>query len=328
MRSPARVIDAHLLAADASSPADVWVVGAAEPLKQSTTGLALRWDGDRWRHMSIQGADDLYDVAVIGPDDVWAFGPGGFDERGDSLPDWLGHWDGRRWSRATAPPDWELVSPGALAAVATDDVWLVGTDFGSDDTVAAPYIAHWDGVRWSHSEVGVRSGLLLDVSAFSSDSVWATGYASLDEFDQASGSVVLKWDGNEWLQVATPDDFDGPDNVTATGSDEAWVVPDYFSGEPAPLWRWDGHAWTREQSPLFDISAMDALDGVLWAAGSDPNSVGISRLDDGEWEPASMTDSESLDVSDPFPGLAAASETTAWGVGREPVASRACSGSN
>jgi hypothetical protein len=278
--------------------------------------------------MTIEGADDLYDVAVVAPDDVWAVGPGGFDERGDSLPDWLGHWDGKRWSRATAPPDWELVLPFALAAIATDDVWLVGIDFGSDDARAAPYIAHWDGVRWSRSEAHVGSGLLEDVSAFSSDSVWAAGYASLDEFDEESGSLVLRWDGAEWIRVATPDEFEGPDNITATGSDEAWVVPDYFSGEPAPLWRWDGQAWTNEQSPLFDVSAMDAVDGVLWAAGSDAKSVRIFRLDGGEWEPASMTGLESLDASDPFPGIAAASETTAWGVGRDPVASRACSGSS
>jgi hypothetical protein len=281
-------------------------------------------DGVRWTQKRIEGIEHLYDVAVVASDDVWALGsPRDFDD-----DEWLVHWHGSRWSRVEPSLDWELVSPRAIAAVATDDVWLVGIDFGASGSQPAPYIAHWDGARWSRSKVGLRSGLLEDVSAFSADSVWAAGYASLDEFDQESGSVVLRWNGHEWLQVAAPDDFDGPDHITATASDEAWVIPDYNAGEPAPLWRWDGRTWTPEMSPLDAISAMDALDGVLWAAGSRGSGVGIARLADPEWKYASVEGARALDASDPFPGLGAVSDTTAWGVGREPVATRACSESS
>ena len=119
------------------------------------------------------------------------------------------------------------------------------------------------------SKVTVRSGLLRDISAFSADSVWAVGYASLDEYDQETGTLVLRWDGDEWLKIATPKGIDGLDNITATGRDEAWVVPDYSAGAPSPLWRWGGSTWTQEVDPLNEISAMSALDGDLWAAGSD-----------------------------------------------------------
>ena len=194
-------MDAILLAADASSPDDVWVVGSSDPFGVSIAGLVLHWDGVHWAQETIEGIAHLYDVAVIASDDAWALGS---PRDIDNDDDWLVHWDGRRWSRVEHSLKWELVSPSAIAAVATDDVWLVGIDFGASGSQPAPYIAHWDGARWSRSKVSVRSGLLEDVSAFSADSVWAAGYASLDEFDQKSGSVVLRWDGNEWLQVATP----------------------------------------------------------------------------------------------------------------------------
>jgi hypothetical protein len=314
-------MDAILLAADASSPDDVWVVGSSDPFGRSTAGLVLHWDGVHWEQEKIEGIAHLYDVATIAPDDAWALGSPNDIDHDD---DWLVHWDGRRWSREEHSLEWELVNPSAIAAVGTDDVWLVGTDFGVGGARAGPYIAHWDGVSWSRSKVNVQSGLLEAVSAFSADSVWAAGYAALDEFDQETGSVVLRWNGNEWLQVATPDDFDGPDNITATGRDEVWVIQDYFAGERSPLWRWDGATWTYEGAP-FDISVMTAFDGTLWAAGSIPSSVKIARLGDSDWDHASIAGSKSLAASelDAFPGLVAVSETTAWGVGREPVASRA-----
>lgn len=203
-------------------------------------------------------------------------------------------------------------------------MWLVGTDGGNTGNTLAPYIAHWDGVRWSRSEVGVRRGLLEDVSVFSSDSVWAAGYASFNEYGESHGTVVLRWDGDEWLEIDTPTAIDGLDNITATDRDEAWVVPDYYVGEPSPLWRWDGSTWRPESSPVRVISAMSALDGILWATGSNDVTVAVSRLGDGEWQEASIKDVESRDADDSFPGLVAVSEDAAWGVGREPVASRAC----
>ena len=314
------VQDGGLLAADASSPSDVWAVGASNHLSPTQLGLALRWDGNRWVRVDVTGVDALYDVTVIGPRDAWAIGP-----RGPEDDYWLGHWDGTDWSAVQPPPRWTHVLPSAIEAVAADDVWLVGTDYGTE-TRAAPYIAHWDGQRWSLSEVNRPSGLLEDISAFSADSVWAVGYASLDEYDQETGTVVLRWDGEDWLEISTPAGIDGLDNITATGRDEAWGVPDYYVGERSPLWRWDGGTWRNEVSPLYEISALSSSDGVLWAAGSHPSSVAIARLGDDEWEQASMTGARSLDAEDPFPGFVAVSETTAWGVGREPVASRACIG--
>jgi hypothetical protein len=318
--------EAILLAADASSPTDVWAVGSSEHLSPSQSAIAVRWDGSQWTRSNVPGVETLYDVAVIGPDDVWAIGDAGFDEHGDSIDDWLGHWDGSRWSKAEPPPDWDLVNASSIAAVATDDVWLVGTDFGADDVNAAPYLAHWDGVRWSRFAAGVESGLLEDVSAFSADSVWAAGYESLDEFDQEAGSLVLRWDGEEWFKIATPREWAGPDNITATTHTEAWVVPDYFVEESSPLFRWDGTTWKLEVAPVFAISALSAFEGSLWVAGTDerPSERLVERFDQG-WEPATVSGAANRpDGDEGFIGLVPVSERTAWGVGRGPIASRAC----
>jgi hypothetical protein len=313
---------AILLAADASGPNDVWAVGSAEYLSPSGVAIALRWDGDRWTRRTIAGVDALYDVTVIGSRDAWAIGP-----RGVSGDDWLGHWDGTKWAEVQPPPRWKYVTANAIDGVAPDDVWLVGTDWGSTGNDESPYISHWNGERWTLSEVTPSRGLLEDISAFSSHAAWAVGYAAFNEFGEGEGTLALRWNGKEWVEIVTPAEIDGLNNVTATNGDEAWVVPDYYTGEPSPLWRWDGTMWTKEASPIYEISVMSALDGDLWAAGSN-SKVAIARLSDHEWEEASLMGVQSLDADDPFPGLAAVSGTTAWGVGRKPVASRACVGSS
>ncbi len=316
--------EAILLAADASSPTEVWAVGSSEHLSPSQVAIALRWDGNRWARTTVGDVETLIDVTAIGPRDVWAIGTRVGED------DWLGHWDGANWSDLQPPPRWKHVNSSAIEAVSADDVWLVGTDFGTTGSAAAPYIAHWDGKRWSLSEVNRPNGLLEDISAFSADSVWAVGYASLDEYDQETGTLVLRWNGEAWLEIATPAEIDGLDNITATTRDEAWGVPDYYSGEPSPLWRWDGGKWTREFSPIHDISAMGAFDGDLWAAGTGgvPEERIVNRFDDGEWEPASITGAAATPdyYSEGFIGFVALSNTTAWGVGRAPIASRACLG--
>lgn len=325
MGSVGDVQDGILLAADASSPTGVWAVGSSEHLSPSQAAVALRWDGNRWTRTTVGGVETLIDVAAIGPRDVWAIGTRGVDEQ-----DWLGHWDGANWLEVPPPPRWKHVNSSAIDAVSADDVWLVGTDFGTTGSAAAPYIAHWDGEHWSLSGVNRPSGLLKDISAFSADSVWAVGYASLDEYDQETGTLVLRWNGETWLEIATPPEIDGLDNITATTRNEAWVVPDYFSDEPSPLWRWDGSEWMQELSPLHDISAMSAFDGDLWAAGTGgvPEARIVNRFDDGEWEPASITGTAATPdyYSEGFIGFVAVSNTTAWGVGRAPIASRACIG--
>src|SRR5947207_8358554 len=101
------------------------------------------------------------------------------------------HWNGSSWSVVPddAPLGSQLLS---VAAVATDDVWAVGS-MGSTVT------EHWDGTQWTlipSPNVGVED-MLKGVAAASNADVWAVG-------SYRNGSIyptlLEHWDGTQWTQ--------------------------------------------------------------------------------------------------------------------------------
>ncbi len=123
-----------LVAVAAAGPDDVWAVGSRQT-GQAATPLAVHWDGTEWSDAPLTGdSNDLYgslrDVAMAGPDDVWAVGAsspdGGSETRGLTE-----HWDGDGWTLEPSP------SPGGLsdslrsvAVGSFGERWAVGgTDF-------------------------------------------------------------------------------------------------------------------------------------------------------------------------------------------------------
>jgi hypothetical protein len=99
-----------LYGATARSANDVWGVGATAGT--SVRPLVAHWNGRRWAGRTFAQSGWLNDVAVAGPNDVWAVG------KGD-----IAHWNGKRWQvkivRGT-----ELTG---VAAISPRDVWAVGT---------------------------------------------------------------------------------------------------------------------------------------------------------------------------------------------------------
>lgn len=132
---------------------DIWTVSADGP--------ATRWTGTAWQAVTVprpgtpKDAESprtaLADVAVLGPQDVWAVGgaswltPGAYDEQGEPLerlrPVAL-HWDGHAWRCAWGPP-------GVTFTEAEPDgrggMWVL------DSTRAR--LHHYAAGRWTTSDV-------------------------------------------------------------------------------------------------------------------------------------------------------------------------------
>lgn len=114
---------------------------------------------------------------------------------------------------------WRVVSeglPGALFSVTgtrADDVWVVGSDRGGD---AGPSIAHFDGSEWEVHASGLDSGDLFWAHAFEDGPVYAAG----------AGGVLLRYEGDAFEALPTPDARDvwgvwgaSPSDVWAVGGD-------------------------------------------------------------------------------------------------------------
>lgn len=228
----------------ASSPTDVWIVGASAKV--------IRHDGTDWSD-SFLSNNLYYAVNGTGPADVWLVGYAAGEGRSKRH-------DGGTWWRTDSSDTWttEVIAnetPFALW-VHRDEAWTVGRN----GLVAR----HRRDDGWAPVP-GAPVGTHLAVFGFPDAGVWVAGQTGLhhwsrvdggwSSFDAGSGYVNGLWG-------ATPDDL--------------WAVM-----SPGAILHWDGSGWTREAEglpSLFAISGTSPND--LWAVGRDG---GIFQSFGGTW---------------------------------------------
>jgi hypothetical protein len=189
-----------VVAAGATSPADVWAFTAG-----GAQSRALRWNGHTW---TVQRSfpQQIGGAAVISPSDVWVFGQPVFP--GAGLGAW--HYNGRTWSRVASGHGLQGGS-----ALSVNNIWAFD---GSD-------IAHWNGSTWSRTSVShllppkqeLNGPLLTGIFAQSKDSVYAIGNGGLE--DEGGPLVILHWDGYQWFKVAEGNFGFGTQPLQQVGSD-------------------------------------------------------------------------------------------------------------
>ncbi len=187
----------------AQSPTNVWAVGTAYT-HSGIDVLVERWDGrtwTRWQAPSGAGQNWVNSVSVDGPQDAWVAGWVYSWEDHLDRPVLL-HWDGRSWTRTSAP------NPGArfggtqltgAAAISPNDVWVVGNQ--GDQATFHTITEHWDGTRWSvvqPADLGDHTTSLFDgVTATGADDVFAVGgYVEGSRFP----TLAEKWNGSTWTK--------------------------------------------------------------------------------------------------------------------------------
>ncbi|HKP52692.1 MAG TPA: redoxin family protein [Chloroflexia bacterium] len=208
------------------------------------------------------------------------------------------------WSIVDSPNVNSVNELSSVVAISADDIWAVGYhSIGSSayaDVTPVPAIDYtlimqWDGKNWRNvpsPNVGGEKmhNRLLGVSGVASDDVWAVGYyansESLDYYN-ASESLILHWDGNEWKAVQDFETGAGPSQlhaVVAISRNDAWAVghrgvvidpskPDPASPAETLILHWNGQKWSQVSSPspapffnkLYGVSASSADD--MWAVG-------------------------------------------------------------
>jgi len=268
-------VDLNAVAAADSN--DVWAVGQKNDVGLGgfvgTHVMALHWNGSDWTEIELPGPDEassplqgasgdrLLDVAAIAPDDVWMVGSWFRFLPSDAVI-WPGvamHWNGSS-VEIFEPP---FITPtasqqlNAVSAVATNDVWAVGSGGGNES-----YIFHFDGSAWSHvpGPAPGTSHALAEVAALSANDVWAGGY-----YSDAEGThpLMLHWDGSNWTQVSSP----------AGGSDFAVLATDdIFTVGTNGFAHWNGANWTAEPAPeVIPWGVVNDLEPVgpceLWGVG-------------------------------------------------------------
>jgi hypothetical protein len=267
---------------------DIWAVGFSV---DNTTGqprtLTEHWDGTAWSVVTSPnqgaGANNLYGVAMIGPNDVWAIG--------DSAQTLILHWDGASWSIVPSP------NPGAgnnhlrsVTAVATNDIWATGESCtASPCNASLPLMEHWDGSTWSvvaTPNTGLARNVFSGAVARSSNDAWAVGGGCPTGPCSTFQSLIEHWDGTAWSIVPSPNPgsvFTGYFAVVAPAANEAWATGtssndgSIFSN---PTIHWDGTSWTYVPVPNAgtvdnDSRALAAISPTdVWAVGDSDGGSG------------------------------------------------------
>jgi hypothetical protein len=242
-------ISGDLQGVAAASASDVWAVGSA-----GTGTLIVHWDGRTWKRVPspAPAGSALTGVAVASARDAWAVG-------GNLIL----HWNGTAWT--------QVPSPGGgltgVAAVSADDAWAVGGNL----------ILHWNGKAWRlvHSPQppsGKFGDALMGVAATSPSNAWAVGCT--DGCPVGGSSVIERWQGRSWKQVAVPTRpfaLYRLAGVATTSASSAWAVGGSgpVTAEGAETVRWNGHSWTLRRATnsaaLAGVTAISARDA--WAVG-------------------------------------------------------------
>lgn len=268
---------------------DVWAVGSYRNASSNYQTLIEHWNGNQWSVVPGPNVgssnNDLYWVAVVSSNDVWAVG---HSRNANSIYETLTeHWNGTQWSVVPSPnvesSNNELDS---VAAVATNDVWAVG-HWRNASNIYQTLTEHWDGTAWSmvpSPSIGSGNNDLYGITAVSASDVWAVGhYRPGTTIYQ---TLIEHWDGSSWNVV--PSSNAGSDNnnlneIAAISGNDVWAVSHYLSGGiyQTLAEHWDGSTWdvvpsSNGGSGNNDLNAVAAISANdIWAVGY-YTSTGVS----------------------------------------------------
>lgn len=293
-----------LLGEAATGPTDIWAVGFyGDDTASDEFPLIEHWNGVAWSVVpspaAPAGLGRLVAAAAISPTDAWAVGFQWMTN--SSMQQTLTeHWDGQQWSIIPSPnpPYPHAVQLNAMAALAADDAWVVGT-IDTGDTGSKTFTAHWDGQQWSiipsPNPNSPSASALRGVTALAPDDVWATGFYTYGDLR----TLAIHWDGHQWSVVPSPnvptvDTDDIFTAVTSTSATDVWAVGwwhEYdFQIQGSVIEHWDGTSWSLLpqtagepiNTNLFGVAA--AGPGAAYAIGTVyPNRMIVEYWNGTSW---------------------------------------------
>ena len=193
---------------------------------------------------------------------------------------------GPSWS--SVPSGAHLTRPSAIAAIASNDIWVVGSVSDAVRNIRTG-AEHWDGSSWSRflvPDVGTGVGMLNGVDALARNNVWAVGYSSSGR----QRTLIERWNGTRWRVVESPNAGTGRDNtltsVDALSTTNAWAVGSSLAANShkSLIQRWNGSSWRIVSSPnpgtignsLLGVEAAGPKN--IWAVGWKNGGNGLRSL--------------------------------------------------
>jgi hypothetical protein len=178
---------------------------------------------------------------------------GNFTTAGNVNATNIAKWNGNSWSAVS-----QGVNGSLRALTVYNNELYAGGSFSVAGDVTAHGIARWNGSGWSNT--GSIQSNITAMAVHNGALYAAGGFSNLDP----NGTVVAKWDGNNWTSVLPQDSFYtiGIECMAAYNG-ELYAAGAYMSGGGAPaffrIMKWDGTNW----AVLVTIAPIQTYDGAL-----------------------------------------------------------------
>ena len=304
-RHPATPHSRSIMAMDAVSGSDVWLVGY-DDFQSSLQSIVVHWDGSSWRHLPSNPAGvenaALFDVAEAAPGDVWAVGQSAYQTENLVL-----HWNGAAWSEVEVPqPAGQYRTLQSVSVISPDNVLASGFVCDSGEGPCTDEVLRWNGTDWA-TVTRAPTAHILSADAASKDDAIGIGETSF----RSRQAVSAHWNGARWKASDLPGTTYGNalSDVAAAGEDDAWAAgyAEITPGGATTGWllHWDGRRWHEASSAhdpgsFYHVSASAPDDVWLVGAGSD-----LQHFDGSVWteespplEQGNLRDVQTVDPTD------------------------------
>ena len=263
----------------AISSKDVWVVGTGwSQHTQTSIALIEHWNGKQWSIVQSPNpgskGSSLNKVVAITANDVWAVGTTSDANTEKTL---IEHWNGKQWSVVPCPSPTSIPAYlTGITAISANDIWAVGYLIPSNASRRS-LLEHWNGKAWSIVDapnLTTGNSQLFNVSAISSDDVWAVGTVE----NGSAKPLIEHWNGKQWSASSVPPELENSFNsIVAISASDVWAVgsTNNRGGPPTLFVHWDGTQWNTVQVPSASAQCQNELVDItsvpqsttLWAVG-------------------------------------------------------------
>jgi hypothetical protein len=234
-------------------------------------------------------------IAAVSPTDVWAVGFQN-DNNLNGSRTLIQHFDGTAWTTIKSPNPAQTKDCGngnsgniltGVAALASSDVWAVGSFFNCHSAFTKQMVLHWNGTAWSvvatpQLPANDNAGL-NGIKAFASNNIYAVGFQP-----PANGgglTLIEHFDGTSWSVVPSPNGNTSGnflDSISGSGPNDIWAVGELVAQDVEQrtlALHFDGTTWSvvPTQNPVSGGS-LDAniLTSVVSVAPNDATAVGFT----------------------------------------------------
>ena len=206
---------------------------------------------------------DMQNIWASSPNDVYAVG---FNTDGQPL--W--HYDGKTWTNVNLWGVYNIVTPqlNSIYGFASNNVWAVGLK--GYDYADSSLIIHYDGSKWSETNIVRGNRGLNDIYGSSPNDIWACGW----------GGTVYHYDGIKWnkdsISIYNPQSAEfqllsitesknivyiigekyentkGSTYYFLKKSNQSWQIIDSLVSGPGTF-KWGTSLWTSPEGNLFSF---------------------------------------------------------------------------